>query len=204
MASEVDIVNLALSHIGQDAGVTAINPPDGSAEAQHAARFYPIARGELLERHAWRFALTRASLAELADNPSTVWSYAYGLPNGCLRPLVVLLAGETDDTNGQKFTIETLTDGSQALLTNAPPGAVLKFIMLQTDTAKYTPMFVTALSWYLAAYLAGPITKNLPLKKDCLVTAEAYRALAAALDADSENNSPHGDSRVPPHLKARQ
>jgi hypothetical protein len=204
VASEVDIVNTSLSHIGQDAMVTAIDPPDGSGEAEHAARFFPIARDELLERHAWRFALTRASLAQLADNPSDIWSYAYGLPNACVRPLAVLLQGETDDRNAQEYTIETLEDGSQALLTNAPPGCALKFITRQADTAKFTPNFVVALSWRLAAYLAGPITKDLKLKKSCFDTSEAWLAVASGLDADSEKNNAYRTGFVPGHLQARQ
>ena len=36
MASEVDICNLALSHFGQDTKIDAIDPPDGSAEAEQS------------------------------------------------------------------------------------------------------------------------------------------------------------------------
>jgi len=44
VASTVDICNLALGYLGDTATVSSLNPPDGSAQAQHCARFYPIAR----------------------------------------------------------------------------------------------------------------------------------------------------------------
>ena len=56
MATEVDICNLALAHLGDDATIASINPPEGSAQAEKAARFYPIARNTLLELHSWNFA----------------------------------------------------------------------------------------------------------------------------------------------------
>jgi hypothetical protein len=194
-----------MSHIGQDAAITAISPPDGSAEAQHCSRFYPIARDELIEKHAWRFALTRASLASLSSNPSTQWAYAYALPNGCLRPLSVLFPNETDDTNAQPFTIETLaSDGStQVLLTNVA-SAWLKYIIGQTDTTKFTPNFVVALSYRLASYVCGPITKDLKMKEGLYKISEAMRLDAAALDAESTQNDAYVPGFIPGSIKARQ
>ncbi len=49
MASPVDISNLALSHIGAEALVSAIDPPDGSREAGLCAQFWPLVRTEVLD-----------------------------------------------------------------------------------------------------------------------------------------------------------
>ena len=65
MASVVDICNLALGHLGDPATVSSIDPPEGSAQAQHCARFYPIARDSLLEMHSWNFSTYREALAHL-------------------------------------------------------------------------------------------------------------------------------------------
>ena len=40
MASDVDICNMALSHLGARAQISAIVPPDGSVEAGYCARFH--------------------------------------------------------------------------------------------------------------------------------------------------------------------
>ena len=56
MATEVDICNMALSFLGDRATVTSINPPEGSAQAEHCARFYPMALNEMLAQARWSFA----------------------------------------------------------------------------------------------------------------------------------------------------
>ena len=76
MASEVDICNVALGHLGDEAAISAIDPPDGSVQASHCARIYPMARDELIEMHNWRFAVKRKALALLAttEQPQTLWA----------------------------------------------------------------------------------------------------------------------------------
>ena len=59
MASEVEICNLALARLGDAATVVSIDPPEGSAQAEHCAMFYPMARDTLLAQHPWGFAQRR-------------------------------------------------------------------------------------------------------------------------------------------------
>ena len=154
MSSEVDICNLALSHFGQDASIDSIDPIDGSAEAEHAARFYPMARDELLEMHPWSWAKRRATLAELA-NDRTDWAYRYALPAECVKPRIVLPeAYDDEETEGVPF------DWEQGSLYTDEPNASLVFVLRVTDPTKFSPLFVAALSWRLAAYMSGPIIKD--------------------------------------------
>jgi hypothetical protein len=97
-------------------------------------------------------------LAEV-DNPLNSWLYAYALPNGCLRPVSVLTAETSDDTDTQDFVVETDEDGNQVLYTNTAD-ATLLFIKLITDTTKFSPLMVVALARLLSSYLAGPIIKG--------------------------------------------
>lgn len=181
MSSEIDICNLALANIGDEAQVSAINPPDGSVQAAHCARFYPICRDALLEMHTWRFAVFREDLALLAVTPPYGWAYAYGLPNDCLVPMAVLAPGDESnssldwligqdtaqltllkghpDNNQQRFVVESQSDGSLVLYTNIE-NAILVFIKRVTDTSKYGPLFVLALARLLSSKLAGPIIKG--------------------------------------------
>lgn len=154
MASEVDLCNLSLSHFGQDATVSAIDPPDGSAEAEHCARFYPIARDQALEDGTWTFATYRETLAELTNDRED-WAYRYALPANCIKPRVVLADGYTDSENdGEPFERE-----NDSIYTNAPD-ATLVFTKRITDPTKFTPLFNVAVSWLLGSYVAGPITKD--------------------------------------------
>ena len=89
MATEIDICNLALAHLGDDATIASLSPPEGSAQAEKAARFYPIARNNLLEMHNWNFAAKRGNLA-LTTNTLDQWDYAYVAPADMMSPVAIL------------------------------------------------------------------------------------------------------------------
>ena len=217
--SEVTISNLALSHLGDIAEVTSIRPPDGSVQAMHCARFYPMARNTLLEMGQWGFATRRALLAQVqltGDDAVTfgTWRFAYALPSGFINALAVLPQGAHDDYETwlgsvggmsdsmssflgvppspvytpQPFAIETQSNGAQVILTNVWD-AMLRFTALVTDTTKFSPLFVTALSYLLASFLAGPIIKGdegAAAAARCLQTFGTFKGQASASDANQQ------------------
>lgn len=182
MATEVDICNLALSHLGDSANLQAINPPDGSAQADHCARWYPIARDSLLEMHDWSWATKRIALAQVA-NPSAAWLYCYAQPNDLLSPIAVMDPTATDDSSialpapsqaffgysnpvintgiytPQEYTLEAAADGSDVIYTNQQ-NAVLRYVSRTTDTSKFSTTFIVTLAASLASMLAGPVVKG--------------------------------------------
>jgi hypothetical protein len=164
MASETDICNIALAHLGDSATVASIDPPEGSAQAEHCQRFYPIARDSLLEMHPWGFATRRKALARLSSSPSA-WAYCYALPADMINALTVLSPEASDDglidgaVSGQAFVIESNSDGVDVLYTNQPL-AVLRYVARVTDTTRFSPLFVKCLARALAALLAGPVIKG--------------------------------------------
>lgn len=103
MPSEVDLCNLALSMLGDDANVSSIEPPDGSAQSVYCSRFYPTARDALLELHDWNFASRRAALTLLGDATLQTgawcnqWRYTYGVPNKMIAARAVLDVNAPDD-----------------------------------------------------------------------------------------------------------
>jgi hypothetical protein len=158
MASEVDICNLALARLGDVASVSSINPPEGSAQAEHCARFYPIARDLLLEMHPWSFATRRVVLAQLVA-PSWTWAYAYAAPADAVKILAVLPDTAPNDAATQPYEIESAQDGTITILTNQEK-ATARYVARVTDTTRFNPLFVDALAWLLASYLAGPVIKG--------------------------------------------
>lgn len=206
MASEVDICNLALAHLGDNATVASLEPPEGSAQAEHCARFYPIARDALLELHDWNFATKRALLAQV-DNLWPQWSYSYLQPADCLRVIAVLdkTAGADQSISvpapysqsglantgmgrytPQDYVCETNDSGDEVILTNQVD-AMVRYVAFVTDTTKFTPLFVTTLTWKLAAMLAGPVLKGEAGRaesKRCEAMASAW--LAKATDSDTK------------------
>jgi hypothetical protein len=177
MASDVDICNLALSHFGQDANVTSIQTPDGP-DAEHCKRFYPIARDEMLEEFDWSFARKRATLAAVTNDRED-WAYKYAIPSDCLKERRALPEGYADN----------LADGIDCekegdfLYTNEDV-TTLVYTKRLTDTTKFSPLFVSALSWRLASYLVGPITKDVSGGSQIRLrqTSEALRLRAATSD----------------------
>lgn len=158
MASVVDICNLALGHLGDSATVVAISPPDGSIQAAHCARLYPVSRDQALESHPWGFA-TQRIVATLVTNTLTSWKYAYALPANSIRLVSVLPQSATSDTSTDPFIVETDAVGNGVVYTNVQ-NATLRFIVRVTDTTKYSTLFTVALSRLLAGYLAGPVLKG--------------------------------------------
>lgn len=156
MASVLDICNTALVHLGSDAIVSSINPPDGTVEAGYCKRFYPLARRTLLVSFPWAFARKRAQLALLATNPSAAWLYAYALPSDLLAIRKVLFSGVPDnpERDGAPYEIE-----GQVLLTNQPQATLIYTVDIE-DTTKFPADFVSALGMMLAGYLAGPLIKG--------------------------------------------
>lgn len=205
MASEVDIANLALAHLGDTATVASISPPDGSAQASHCARFYPIARDALLEMHTWGFATTRIALAYAPTNPSSTWKYAYAAPSEVINYLSILAPRAADDYSvgvqmagvgpysapivgmgvytPQDYAVETDGNGNDIILTNVQD-AVLRYTTVVTDTTKFSPLFTLVLSHHLASMLAGPLIKG----EVGRAVAEEQLKIAGALQAQAEGS----------------
>lgn len=220
MASDVDICNLALSHLGDEAGVSAISPPDGSAQADHCKRFYPVARDALLEMHNWGFAMGRQALALLSDTGQPYgWTYSYARPD-CLR-VIAVYPTDTVTAAGQgyifdkdefiarvkehPFVEETDSTDARVIYSNIPEASAL-FIRKVTDTNRFSPLFVVALSRLLAAYLAGAIIKGDAGMKVSRAHMEVFERVegprAKAHDAMSGRNTSYDDF-VPSSLLAR-
>ncbi len=82
MAASIDIINAALSKLGEQA-LTSVT--DQSPAGRLANRTYEDIRDALLREFPWNFATKRASLA--ADPVAPVWefSFSYNLPSDSLR-----------------------------------------------------------------------------------------------------------------------
>jgi hypothetical protein len=211
MSSDVDICNLALSHLGDNATVASIDPPEGSAQADHCARFYPMARDAMLELHPWSFATRRAVLAPL-NAPTFAWAYCYALPANLLRTIAVLPIDAPDDYTAvgqytpQPYARESLEDGTEVIYTNQSQ-ASLRYLARVDDAAKFSPLFAKALSWLLASELAGPVLKGdtgQAAAERCLKQFAVWMAKATASDANQRHMIPRDQQHVVSWLAARR
>ena len=211
MPSEVDICNLALGYLGDEATVASINPPDGSAQAAHCARFYAMARDTMQELYAWGICTRRAGLSLLAVSAPSQWAYAYAAPPNAVNILGVYAATAMDDVTAavpgapwgainagegiytpQAFQTESLADGTDVIYTNVAD-AVIHYTVINTDASKFSPLFVEALAWLLASKLAGPLLKGnvgAEAAKRCMDVFNIWVAKAAGSDANDQRMTP--------------
>ena len=80
MASEVDICNLALSHLRVAAIVSLL---DTTTRAAACNTHYAVARDTVLREHAWGFAKKRKILIIIEDTYAG-WDYSYLYPADCI------------------------------------------------------------------------------------------------------------------------
>ena len=204
MATDIDIVNMALAHLADEASVTSIDPPEDTLQAKQSARFYPIARDNILSRFPWSFATQRGSLVVASGiTPPINWLNAYAFPINALRVLEVTDPINTDNnlTGGWPFIVE-ISGAQRVVYTNAD-SAVARFIFSQTDTTMYSIEFINALSYELAGLLAGPITRDRNVAQAMTQQAEIGLAQARIADANSRY-SPSRTESVPSAIAARK
>lgn len=220
MASEVDICNLALAHLGDRANVSSINPPDASMQAGHCARFYPIARNMVLESHEWGFATKRGTLALLTVPPPPGFCFVYQLPTDCLNIIDLIRpfdptfhalygAGRVDDEDWKlepvPYELETLNDGTQAIYTDLED-AQIRYVASITDITKFSTQAVDAIGWLLASYLAGPVVKGdegVEIAADCMKAYTVSLSQAQANDANNRRRKQSQGQRPPTWMSNR-
>lgn len=180
----VDIANLALSYLGDTATVASISPPEGSAQAQHCARFYPMAVAQTLEGHDWNFITERSALAVLTTPYSDRWLYAYAPPADLNTMISVvpsidynaldptLYLGYSDWTYWpdwfpcelmwerlKNFEIEVDSLGRNVLLSNLE-NAIGRYTVNTASESNFPAIFTECVTRRLASMLAGPLIKG--------------------------------------------
>lgn len=182
MASTVSICNLALGHLGADK-IDALS--EASSEARACNRFYAQTRDALLAAGPpWRFARHEAVLAEVmagGTGGGGRWAHAFALPVDLLRVREVRPAGGATPGEGA-FAYELSGD---RLLADVAP-VTLRYIRRVDDPSQFTPLFVEALSWHLAARLAMPLTRDAGQRAEAFKMALQAQAAASAAEANDE------------------
>lgn len=155
MASEVDICNLALSHVGANSTISSLS--EQSEEAFHCNLLYTDLRDSTLRAHNWGFATKYLALSDLGSPPGN-WAYRYSYPNDCIRARQIL---QTNSALGPiPFEVGIATAGNAPVILTDQETATLVYTVQVTDTLAFDVMFVQALAWRLAAELTMPLTRD--------------------------------------------
>lgn len=190
MATDVDIANMALGHLGTRATISDLN--ENSTESREISRWYTTTRDVVLSKLDWNFSRVHLTLASSGTPPSR-WAYSYAYPSDCLKfrgfdwgsPLPYPLCLSMD--------FEVGSDGTNRFIYSNIPQAIGVYSQRVTDPNRFEPAFAFAFSVALAAMTALPLTNKLDLKVRLEGEAQAFIEQAIASTANEQT----GKERVP-------
>lgn len=176
--SEVSQCNRALQLIGAGR-ISSLT--DATAAARACNSIYAELRDEVLCAHEWQFAKARATLARISPDPDFPdATYAYQLPNDCLRPLRL----ENELVLGQEAEWEQ--EGDQVLC-GLESDVQLHYIKEVTDPVLFSAMFKSCLATRMSSDLAMILKKDASLQKSQLDIYYKLLPTQASTDARSQN-----------------
>lgn len=195
MAEQIDVINLALSHIAQFRITAAELLANSTPATQAALRIWDLMRKEVLRAYEWGFAKVQAELTVVASTTydPAVYAYAYEYPSSCLAVRKVNVQTELDKAISGKYEkMYDVTNDALRIVTDIED-AYIEYTYDHETESLWDSAFVIAFGRRLAAGLAKP------LNGDDTQAAEQGKLFAIAiseakrLDASSKHES-HDDS----------
>ncbi len=195
--SDVLIWNEALALLPAE---PVTNIAEQSLEARECKRFYKPVVAEMLEAHHWGLATRRGSLAQIANDRSSEWGYAYAKPADMAFPVRALPA-----TGGGFYQGWYLRDGAYwsmsgrrifqqvgDVIYSSIEAATLEYTSYAITEADFTALFKRIVTLELAARICHPITKNATRARELMGQAELERQRAVAQDLNRDQST-YGD-----------
>lgn len=158
MPSKVEIVNLALSHLGIGKEIANLET-EKSEEANTSRLFYDIVISKVLEEFAWPFATKITALALVETEPNTEWFYSYRYPTDC-HMMRRILSGLRDDTEESAAPYRIVSDDSGLLIWTDEEDAQAEYTVKVTNPQFFSASFTLAASYLLAGMMAPRLTKG--------------------------------------------
>ena len=175
MASDVEICNMALSHV-RGGSINSLD--EDNIQAQTCKLFYNLVRDQVLEEVSWNFSQKISALALLTDEIFN-WAYTYSYPTDCLKinNIIPNISVVTPTGGAGSSTASRLNDTRIPNLDNLPKveykvmlnGSDKKVIVCNeaeariyyrakvTNPTLFDNQVVGAISHLLASHLAIPI-----------------------------------------------
>lgn len=186
MASKIDIVNRALTKIGDDRIMDIL---DDQENAKTINSMYDVVLAAELRARIWNFTIKRASLPALATTPEFGYLYEYQLPVDHLRLIQVgeeYVGMSLSDYVGMteaEFQVE-----GRKILTDFASPLKIRYVSLVSDPGLYDALFVEAFACRLALEACERLTQSNTKRQ--LAAEEYANAITMALRADAIENPP--------------
>lgn len=192
MASELDICNLALQHLGESRVTSTLDT--GDKPSRTCATNYPHARDEVLALAPWACAKNYVEIPLVSPSqPSPKWQAAYLLPLDFVR--LVEVGGISAWHPSDKFDRmgNLLYVGKGEPNENAAETLGIEYISRGTDADRFDPLLVEAISVKLAMKMARTLTgsdgkaRELREELERVIMPQARTANAAQLYTGANN-----------------
>lgn len=193
MASQLNIINLALSHIAQiEVTQAQLDAATTTVQVKEALRIWEFSLKETLRAHNWGFAKTQEALVVTTDYDPVVYDYAYVYPANCLAIRKVNDEINIDKTISGLY--EKMYDSTNLLvrIVTDIEDAYIEYTYYVTTTALFDGAFVVAFSYRLAAELAVPLNGDRKQRVDMMEIALGAISEAKRHDAGSKHESHEG------------
>jgi hypothetical protein len=176
MASQVDVINRALTKIGEYPVVDVTD----SAASQAMSAMWNVLRDSEMRNNRWGFAIARAQVAADATAPAFGYTTRFPLPTNCLRILMagtILPGYDPTDYRNAPDSAEWAIEG-RYLLCNEDGPLNLRYISRVEDVSVWDASFVEVFACKLAWEACERVTQS--AQKRQLAEAEYRAALTAA------------------------
>jgi len=200
MASEVQICNLALSHLGVGKEIASLT--ENSSEAAACNRFFTIVRDNVLRDHPWSFATKFLTLALVESNPTTEWGYSYTYPVDCLF-FRRILSGIRNDTRQSRASSRITSSTASLMIYTDVQDAVAEYTFRETNSERFSAGFTMAFSYLLAEAIAPQVSGGDPFNLKAAAARSYILALtrAEANDINEQQDEEHPEAEA---IRARE
>ena len=183
MASQVQICNLALSHIGITTPISSID--EAGAEARQCKLHYDQAVTALIGGPNFIFQNTVSvvAMAQVTNDWDSRWLYAFARPVGTIK--ICRVVPEIDYAE-DAIPVPYGVRGDNIYCDIEV--AYLERVTSPENPEKFGPLLVDAISAGLAARIAYPLTRDASVQRAAMETAQRMRMAAEAGDANENYN----------------
>lgn len=156
MASKIKIYNLSLGHLGMQK-IFSTDTEDPRMKA--CELYYPEALEDTYAEYAWGFANV---IEQFAIVSATVvgWDYVYAYPPKAARVNNVFSEENSEYKEEKDFDKVFLPSQNKTVIVSNEQAAYQEYTYKVEDTTIFTPKFVMALSFKLAALMAQTLTTD--------------------------------------------
>jgi len=162
VASDVEICNRALNHLGVGKEISNLTTETGDEALACRQNFAPL-RDMMFRDFPYSFATKIVTLGLVEENPTTEWNYSYSYPSDCLF-VRRIPSGLRNDNRQSQVSYRVMRSDAGLLIYTDMKDAELEYTFRATDGLQYPEDFAWALSWLMATVMAPRLTAGDPFK----------------------------------------